>query len=254
VQVTLTVIDSAGRSDSARQAIVVRDGELLPPQVTLEAHPPRGEVPLRVFLLARASDADGTVERLEWNLGAGFAEGPAELWHTFTRPGRYPVVVRASDDDGLTALAALEVEVGREGQWPPFIYSEPVTEARVGRDYSSAQANQRTGSRQQLQARAAVTTRRCGPGRIRQPGPAAQPPAPQDHAQQGYQRQPGACVQRKCHRGCIGRQRRCGEHAREHAAEQCDQRIGCPALLVQSPQRDADTRKQRDLADRFEPG
>lgn len=136
VQVTLTVIDSAGRSDSARQAIVVRDGELLPPQVTLEAHPPRGEVPLRVFLLARASDADGTVERLEWNLGAGFAEGPAELWHTFTRPGRYPVVVRASDDDGLTALAALEVEVGREGQWPPFIYSEPVTEARVGRDYS----------------------------------------------------------------------------------------------------------------------
>ncbi len=67
---------------------------------------------LTVALDARASaDADGTVASYDWDFGDGTTGTGATPQHTYTAAGSYRVTLTVTDDDGVKATTAQDVEV-----------------------------------------------------------------------------------------------------------------------------------------------
>lgn len=104
---TVQVTDAAGTVFTAlRQVLVVADAQ---PAVALAVTPTRGTVPMAVRLDALATGGNAPLTYL-WDFGDGgsAAGGPTALW-TYTAPGVYTAVVTATDADGDTAMAAVDV-------------------------------------------------------------------------------------------------------------------------------------------------
>ena len=133
--VELMVTDDQGAFSFAQGQVVVTDGDKSPPSLMATATPPRGRAPLYVNFFAQASDTDGNVELIEWNMGGGFVLKGPEQHHLFSQPGLYQVRVRATDDTGLTAEQTLHIAVSDDGIYPPKIISTPATSADAGRPW-----------------------------------------------------------------------------------------------------------------------
>ena len=98
-------------------------GNLTPdqsPLVSLSASPERGNPPLDVTFSVATYDPDGTVVKMEIDFdGDGVYDlditGVAAVPYTYDLPDIYVVTVRATDDDGLTTTATIEVIVANSG-------------------------------------------------------------------------------------------------------------------------------------------
>lgn len=66
---------------------------------------------LRCTLTATASDPDGTVDGISWDLGGGQTASGPSVTHTFAQPGTYSVSATVTDDDGASTIATRAVTV-----------------------------------------------------------------------------------------------------------------------------------------------
>ncbi|MBN2361473.1 MAG: PKD domain-containing protein [Deltaproteobacteria bacterium] len=139
-EVRLTVVDAAGLTASDSVVIRVTGDGNEPPYLVAQGLPLVGPAPLAVDFLATYGDSDGNVVAVAWDFGDGEGSAEVAVAHTFQMAGAYHVVVKATDDQGLTASAALDIEVSdAAGGHPPQILSIPATrvEAETAYHYDS---------------------------------------------------------------------------------------------------------------------
>jgi len=119
--VTLTVTDDTGASDSAGTTAVIRDTVNQPP--TADANGPyNGTVGIPVaFNGTSSSDTDGTVVRYDWDFGDGTTDvdaGPAPS-HTYLSDGSYTVTLTVTDNTGNTDTDVTTATIGGVANQPP---------------------------------------------------------------------------------------------------------------------------------------
>jgi len=110
--VVLTVTDSHGASSSRQQLVTVLADK--PPSVSLSFAPENPSVGDPVRFTATASDPDGTVSAIDWDLDndGQFGDGTGSVVsRAFTTPGARIVAVRATDNMGVATIAFRTVVV-----------------------------------------------------------------------------------------------------------------------------------------------
>ena len=111
-RVGVRVTDPGGSSNDAVDFVNVLQDK--PPVVNLSASPATPAVGAPVTFTATASDPDGTVAAIDWDLdGDGqFNDGTgAVVTRTFSTPGSRIVSVRATDNAGVATIAFRTIEV-----------------------------------------------------------------------------------------------------------------------------------------------
>jgi PKD repeat protein/glucose/arabinose dehydrogenase len=111
---TVTVEDAGGASATDTVQITVGDppGNRAP-SVDAAALPGSGPAPLEVLFTAEGTDPDGDELTYEWDFGDGSDEATgASVSHTYTAAGTYTATVTASDGNGGTDTAEVQVVVG----------------------------------------------------------------------------------------------------------------------------------------------
>ena len=130
--VTLTITDSAGRTDQATQDVAVAKRQVGDPTAKLRVRPRTGEAPLRITARASTSSAGkgAKITAYEFDFGDGTSTGPqpkATVKHTYTRSGTFPVTLTVTNSAGRTDQATQDVTV-TVTEPPP---SEPTAKLRV---------------------------------------------------------------------------------------------------------------------------
>ena len=106
----LTVTDDKGATGSQSLQITVQPPNQ-PPTLDASAAPTKGAPPLVVSFTAQATDPDGRVVYLEWDLGDGTRSTEANLRHTYAAEGVYRATVQVRDDDGATQTKSFTIRV-----------------------------------------------------------------------------------------------------------------------------------------------
>lgn len=110
---TIQVTDSSGlkRTDAVRIEVGAA------PEAKASANPKSGPAPLEVVFKASGTDSDGTIAFYEWDFdGDGnydwkkVADG--NTTHTYSSAGSYSVVLRVTDNNGLTGTDSVFISVG----------------------------------------------------------------------------------------------------------------------------------------------
>jgi cytochrome c len=110
---TATVIATDDEGDQGAAAVEITVTSAVPPTVIATADVTSGPAPLRVRFAATADDPNGRESRLTyaWDFGDGAtASGPRPL-HRYTEPGVYTATVTATDEEGATGSAEIEITV-----------------------------------------------------------------------------------------------------------------------------------------------
>ena len=118
-RVGVRVTDPGGSSSDAVDFVSVLQDK--PPVVNLSASPDTPAVGAPVTFTATASDPDGTVAAIAWDLdGDGqFNDGTgAVVTRSFSTPGSRIVSVRATDNMGVATIAFRTIEVTGSSQGP----------------------------------------------------------------------------------------------------------------------------------------
>ena len=126
--VTLTVTDDGGLTDTDTITIVVSDPSGNEPPVALaEATPVSGTVPLEVAFTGSNSTDDGTIVTYAWDFQDGGTSDQADPVYTFNTPGEYVVSLTVTDDEGLTDTDTILIEVFSSDEDPIVDAGEDVT-------------------------------------------------------------------------------------------------------------------------------
>ncbi|WP_135661509.1 PKD domain-containing protein [Halorhabdus rudnickae] len=112
--VTLTVTDDAGASVTASQTVSVSSDNTTPNASFRvdPSDPAPGDIV--TFDAADSSDADGTVDSYEWDLGDGNSATGQTVTNSY-ESGEYTVTLTVTDDDGATDSNATTVVVQSDG-------------------------------------------------------------------------------------------------------------------------------------------
>ena len=111
----------------------------LEPVASVLGGPRSGTAPLTVNLRAEASDPDGQIVSLAWDLGDGSSATGESLSHTYRSPGVYMAELVITDDDGLMARSSVRINVAAPVSAPPPIRSAPITLGDLHFAFDSAQ-------------------------------------------------------------------------------------------------------------------
>ena len=109
--ITLTVTDADGLTDTATVSVVVGESGNIPPTARIEATPRSGNAPLMVDFSGRNSVDDFGIVSYSWDFGDGTSSGEIDPGHLYTDPGTYTVVLTVEDESGLTASSTIRIEV-----------------------------------------------------------------------------------------------------------------------------------------------
>jgi len=85
-----------------------------PPNAILTGGPFSGRAPLQVYLdgtATKSANPGGWISRFSWDLGDGTTSTRGFLYHTYSTPGRYRVVLRAFDEGGRVGTAEQVITV-----------------------------------------------------------------------------------------------------------------------------------------------
>ena len=94
---------------------------LTSPQVLASATPTDGFAPLTVQFSAIAEHPQGDDMTVEWDFGDGNTSGELSPEHTYEEPGSYTATFTATDSDGETGSASVDIEVVEfDGNLAPF--------------------------------------------------------------------------------------------------------------------------------------
>jgi PKD repeat protein len=113
--VTLTVTDDLGATDSAGTTVTIEPGNQAP--IADASNPYKGIVNVPVkFDGSDSSDPDGTIVAYDWDFGDGSSGSGAMPTHTYTVDGTYKVTLTVTDDmgaiDSVTTSAAIVPDDG----------------------------------------------------------------------------------------------------------------------------------------------
>jgi len=107
--VTLTVTDNSGNTDSATLTINIAASNV--PPVAVISGPSNGTEGIAVsFNGSGSSDADGTIVSYDWNFGDGSAGSGETVSHTYVA-GTYTVTLTVTDDMGATGEATMNISI-----------------------------------------------------------------------------------------------------------------------------------------------
>jgi PKD repeat protein/lysophospholipase L1-like esterase len=110
--VSLTATDSAGLSDTAHQDVFV-SATNQPPSAQFVWGRPEPLKPLAVLMDAStSSDVDGSIVAYSWDFGDGSTGTGIGPSHSYSRPGKYPVILTVTDDGGLRASTCQLITAG----------------------------------------------------------------------------------------------------------------------------------------------
>jgi PKD repeat protein/uncharacterized protein YraI len=113
-QVTLTVTDDGGLSDSATHVVQVNQPVQinLPPTAVIEG-PVTAQVSQTIqFDGSGSSDSDGRIVSYAWDFGDGMTDSGITVTHSYSATESYTVTLTVTDNDGLTASARHIVQIG----------------------------------------------------------------------------------------------------------------------------------------------
>ena len=150
---TVTVTDSEGGQASDSVTITVEGEPPGPanktPTVSLTASSETVAPAGTVTLTAQASDTDGTIASYSWSGGGSFSGTGATTTWTAPRPHEdtsYVLEVTATDDDGATASATVDVRVVLNRAPTVVLVADTYTPARGGTVTLTATGNDSDGS------------------------------------------------------------------------------------------------------------
>jgi len=114
-------VSDAGLGDGGTPDAGVADGGTpdagsgpKPPNAILIGGPFSGRAPLQVYVdgtSTKSSNAGGWISRFGWDLGDGTTSTRGFLYHTYSIPGRYRVVLQAFDEGGRVGTAERVITV-----------------------------------------------------------------------------------------------------------------------------------------------
>ncbi|WP_307377114.1 PKD domain-containing protein [Microbacterium sp. W4I20] len=104
-QVTLTVTDDRGTTDTITQPVTVQAANVLP-SASFEAVTTHMSVAVDA---AASADSDGTIATYSWAFGDGAVGSGATETHAYTTPGTYTVTLTVTDDRGGSATTTKQV-------------------------------------------------------------------------------------------------------------------------------------------------
>lgn len=111
-EVTLTVTDGEGASDTDTITIVVNDPVINDaPVAVADATPISGDAPLEVDFDGSASSDDVAIVEYLWDFGDGNSSDEISPTYTFVTPGEYTVVLTVSDEEGLMDTDSIVIMV-----------------------------------------------------------------------------------------------------------------------------------------------
>jgi PKD repeat protein len=117
-QVTLTVIDDGGKTDTKTTAAAIGTGNQPP---TADAGGPyTGAVGVPLLLNGlNSSDSDGFIASAQWDFGDTGTDNGLIGSHTYTAPGPYTAKLSVEDNDGDRDVATATVIIGDGALLPP---------------------------------------------------------------------------------------------------------------------------------------
>ncbi len=102
-QVTLTIADDGGLSDTVTHMIVIEDLVLNQPPTAVINGPTSGLVgELLTFDASSSSDPDGMIASYTWDFGDGSTAVGMTVNHSYNAAGTYHLILTITDDDGLS--------------------------------------------------------------------------------------------------------------------------------------------------------
>jgi len=109
--VALTVMDDAGLTGIRAERLLVADQPNRPPITLVSTNRTCFAGQTVGFSAHASSDPDGRIVSYAWDLGDGSTAEGAAATHRYASPGPRDVTLVVTDDDGLTAVARIRVEV-----------------------------------------------------------------------------------------------------------------------------------------------
>jgi len=111
-QVTLTVADDGGLSDSATQTVQVDEPVTNLPPAAVISGPTSGLVgEMLSFSGADSADEDGRIVSYMWDLDGGTSGNGITVTHSYSATGSYTLTLTVTDDGGLNDSATQSVQV-----------------------------------------------------------------------------------------------------------------------------------------------
>jgi len=117
-EVTLTVTDEGGLSNTTTVTITVTAPANLAPEAIATATPDNGDAPLEVSFIGSTSTDDVGVTEYSWDFGDGTTANIADPVHIYDDPGVYFAVLTVQDAEGLTDAITLTITVNAPNQAP----------------------------------------------------------------------------------------------------------------------------------------
>jgi PKD repeat protein len=126
--VTLTIVDTLGRSASTTRTVAISAGTA--PSAEFEVSPLNPRPNQTVIFNANGSTAAAgrTIVRYDWTFGDGATDSGVEVSHAFSTPGTYVVVLTVTDDAGRKGTNTATIVVGSSNPTASFVRS-PTTPA-----------------------------------------------------------------------------------------------------------------------------
>jgi PKD repeat protein len=112
-EVRLTVTDNRGITAQATHTVQVNEPapSNQPPTAVISGSEEAAVGQSVQFDGGGSSDIDGSILSYDWDFGDGGRESGITVTHVYTQVGTYPVVLTVTDDGGLTASAAFDIEI-----------------------------------------------------------------------------------------------------------------------------------------------
>ena len=114
-EVTLTVTDDGGLTDTTSQDVVV----VRPPEAAFPFTPKDPEPGAIVnFDGSLSTDEDGQIEEWSWDFGDGTGSEGETVSHSYTAEGQFTATLTVRDNDRLTGMVSQEISVEKgDEQW-----------------------------------------------------------------------------------------------------------------------------------------
>jgi PKD repeat protein len=110
-EVTLTVTDDGGLSDSATQTIQVEEPVINQPPIAVINGPTSGLAGEVLSFDGSGSSDDGHIVSYAWDLGDGATGSGVNVAHSYSAAGSYEVTLTVTDDGGLSDSATHTIQI-----------------------------------------------------------------------------------------------------------------------------------------------
>jgi len=119
--VTLTVTDQNGKSNTANQLInIAAPPQPNTPPVPVISAPPQVEAGLPVAINASGTQHTGQLTAINWDFGDGNTATGEVVNHTYATPGNYTITLNVTDDKGQSASATQAINIVAKTQPVPL--------------------------------------------------------------------------------------------------------------------------------------